>query len=69
MLTHYEVLNQLLANACPAQLDVDGVDGVNLYHVELHCAQFAIKASLKSTWNEIQYDIHSIEAVQFEDWN
>jgi hypothetical protein len=39
--THEDVLNLLLANACPDHR-VD--DSTNAYRVELHCAEFVITA-------------------------
>lgn len=60
-MTHTQVLNLILAHACPQ--DYDNVRDVHIFRIETHCTEWLIEARLVSTVREIQYEIVSIKIV------
>lgn len=58
---HKTVLNKLLADACPFELDVNGDPDVRTFIIETHCVSHKITARLVSTVDEIQYEILGME--------
>ena len=59
---HFDVLNKMLANACPRE--IDGVD--SLFEFDLHCANAKIWAKLvePGKGHEFRYEIVSFEIVE-----
>jgi hypothetical protein len=59
VMTHTEALNMILANNCPAHLDLD--TGVATFVIPVHCVTFQVCARLKAITPEsgIEYDILS----------
>lgn len=54
-LSHEDVLNKILAATCVQQ--PIGDDEIRTFRIDCHCVTAVVKARLKSTYREIQYDI------------
>lgn len=52
-------MNKLLANTCRKEM----VGDIEVFELELHCAIARVTAVLKSSINELQYDILNVEIV------
>ena len=59
---HYDLLNQILADACPTERD--DITGVSVFQIESHCVGWKITARLTSVpmTFPITYEIISAES-------
>lgn len=61
-MTHTEMLNLILANACPQDIGpVPWREDVRVFCIEAHCAEFSVFAALTSTMGTIQYEVFDME--------
>lgn len=57
---HTEALDEILSKCCSLNCDANGV---YTFRLDLHCNAIEVKATLKSTYKRIQYNIVSIRVV------